>query len=79
MRFAVNKLDIISLNKLKNSNLLKIGSKILIPVKKNYSLIDQIIDKNIYKVKPNMLINIKALKPKKFKMLLILYGLLKEK
>ena len=54
LRFAVNKLDIIRLNKLKNSNLLKIGSKILIPVKKNYSLIDQIIDKNIYKVKPNV-------------------------
>jgi LysM repeat protein len=54
LRFAVNKLDIIRLNKLKNSNLLKIGSKILIPVKKNYSLIDQIIDKNIYKIKPNV-------------------------
>ena len=54
MRFAVNKLDIISLNKLKNSNLLKVGSKILIPVKKNYSLIDQIIDKKIYNVKPNI-------------------------
>ena len=54
LRFAVSKLDIISLNKLKNSNLLKIGSKILIPSKKNYSIIDQIIDKKIYKVKPNV-------------------------
>ena len=54
LRFAVNKLDIINLNKLKNSNLLKVGSKILIPVKKNYSLIDQIIDKKIYNVKPNL-------------------------
>ncbi|MDC0457625.1 M23 family metallopeptidase [Alphaproteobacteria bacterium] len=54
LKFAVNKLDIISLNKLKNSNLLKVGSKILIPVKKNYSLIDQIIDKKIYNVKPNV-------------------------
>ena len=54
IRFAVSKLDIISLNKLKNKNLLDVGSKILIPVKKNYSLIDQIIDKKIYKVKPNV-------------------------
>ena len=54
LRFAVSKLDIISLNKLKNSNLLKIGSKILIPSKKNYSIIDQIIDKKIYNVKPNV-------------------------
>ena len=54
LRFAVSKLDIISLNKLKNSNLLKIGRKILIPSKKNYSIIDQIIDKKIYKIKPNV-------------------------
>ena len=54
LRFAVSKLDIMSLNKLKNSNLLKIGSKILIPSKKNYSIIDQIIDKKIYNVKPNV-------------------------
>lgn len=54
IRFAVSKLDIISLNKLKNKNLLDVGSKILIPVKKNYSLIDEIIDKKIYKVKPNV-------------------------
>jgi murein DD-endopeptidase MepM/ murein hydrolase activator NlpD len=54
LRFAVSKLDIMSLNKLKNSNLLKIGSKILIPSKKNYSITDQIIDKKIYKVKPNV-------------------------
>ena len=53
-RFAVNKSDIISLNKLKNNNLLEVGSKILIPVKKNYSLIDQIIDKKIYNVKPEV-------------------------
>ena len=54
LKFAVNKLDIISLNKIKNSNLLEVGSKILIPVKKNYSLIDQIIDKKIYNVRPNI-------------------------
>ena len=53
IRFAVNKSDIISLNKLKNTKLLEVGSKILIPVQKNYSVIDQIIDKKIYKVKPN--------------------------
>jgi murein DD-endopeptidase MepM/ murein hydrolase activator NlpD len=54
LRFAVNKLDIISLNKLKNKKLLEDGSRILIPAKKNYSVIDQIIDKKIYNVKPNI-------------------------
>ena len=53
-RFAVNKLDVISLNKLKNSNSLEVGSRILIPGRKNYSIIDQIINKNIYNVKPNI-------------------------
>ena len=53
LRFAVNKLDVISLNKLKQNHILKVGNKILIPVKRNYSLIDQIIDKKIYKVKPS--------------------------
>jgi lipoprotein NlpD len=52
LRFAVNKLDVISLNKLKKNHILKVGNKILIPVKRNYSLIDQIIDKKIYNVKP---------------------------
>ena len=53
LRFAVNKLDVISLNKLKQNHILKVGNKILIPVKRNYSLIDQIIDKKIYNVKPS--------------------------
>ena len=53
-RFAVNKLDIINLNKLKNNHPLKVGSKILIPANKNYSVIDQIIDKKIYNIKPNI-------------------------
>jgi len=53
LRFAVNKLDVINLNKFKQNHILKVGNKILIPVKRNYSLIDQIIDKKIYNVKPS--------------------------
>ena len=52
LRFAVSRLDIINLNKLKNIKILEVGSKILIPVKKNYSIIDQIIDQKIYNIKP---------------------------
>jgi lipoprotein NlpD len=52
LRFAVKKSDIISLNKLKNSNFLKVGSKILIPVKKNYSIIDKILDQKVYNTLP---------------------------
>ena len=38
LRFAVNKLDVINLNKFKQNHILKVGNKILIPVKRNYSL-----------------------------------------
>ncbi|MDC1023016.1 M23 family metallopeptidase [Alphaproteobacteria bacterium] len=54
LRFAVNKLDIIKLNQFKNRTVLEIGSKILIPVKRSYSIIDQIIDQKIYNTKPSI-------------------------
>ena len=47
-KFAVNKSEIINLNKLKKPYTLVVGNKILIPRIKNYSIIDQIVDKKIY-------------------------------
>ena len=47
-KFAVNKSEIINLNKLNKPYTLVAGNKILIPKIKNYSIIDQIIDKKIY-------------------------------
>ena len=49
IQFAVDQLDIIGLNKLNKPFNLKIGSKILIPAKKHYTIIDQILEKKIYK------------------------------
>ena len=47
-KFAVNKSEIINLNKLKKPYTLVVGNKILIPKIRNYSIIDQIVDKKIY-------------------------------
>ena len=46
--FAVDKSEIINLNKLKKPYKLVVGNKILIPKIRNYSIIDQIVDKKIY-------------------------------
>ena len=49
IQYAVDQLDIINLNRLKKPFHLIIGNKIIIPSKKNYSIIDQIIERKIYK------------------------------
>ena len=49
IQYAVNKSDIINLNKLKKPFNLVIDNKIFIPPKKNYSVIDKILEQKIYK------------------------------
>ena len=51
IKFAVNKLDIIKLNKLKKPYNLITGNKILIPKIKDYSVVDLIINEKVYKSK----------------------------
>ena len=50
-RFAVKKSEIIKLNKLKTPFNLVVGNKILIPLLKDISVVDLIIDKKIYNIK----------------------------
>ena len=50
---AINEVSLFRQSRQTASLRLKVGNKILIPVKRNYSLIDQIIDKKIYNVKPS--------------------------
>lgn len=54
LRFAVNKDDIVNLNKLREPYELIVGNKILIPKNKDYSVVDLIIDKNIYNEDPKI-------------------------
>ena len=49
IQYAVNQSDIIKLNNLKKPFNLMVDSKIFIPPQKNYSVIDKILEKNIYK------------------------------
>ena len=49
IQYAVNQSDIINLNKLKKPFNLVIDNKIFIPPKKNYSVIDEILEQKIYK------------------------------
>ena len=49
IQFAVNKPDIITVNKLRKPYKLIAGNKIKIPRKKNYSIIDEILNKNDHK------------------------------
>ena len=57
-KFAVNKSEIINLNKLKKPYTLVVGNKILLPKIRNYSIIDQILDKKIYNSKSNKILKI---------------------
>ncbi|MAI74650.1 MAG: hypothetical protein CMN46_00610 [SAR116 cluster bacterium] len=71
LKFAVNKSDIIRINKLSKPYQLKVGNKILIPQTKDFSVVDLIIDKKIYKSEPkisnkNRIINAKSLNSPKF-------------
>ena len=50
-RFAVKKLEIIRLNNLKNHLELKVGNKILIPLVKDFSIVDLIINEKVYENK----------------------------
>ena len=49
LKFAVKKSDIIKINKLLKPYKLSVGDKILIPFNKDYSVVDLIINKKIYK------------------------------
>ena len=49
IRFAINKQDIIKINKLKKPYRLIAGNKILIPKIKDFSVVDLIINENVYK------------------------------
>jgi lipoprotein NlpD len=60
LKFAVNKLDIINLNKLSKPYKLKVGNKILIPEKKDYSVVDLIIDRKVYNKEPKVIKNYKS-------------------
>ena len=66
IQYAVNKSDIINLNKLNKPYNLVVGNKILIPITKKYSIIDQIIEKKIYKkiknYTENINLNLKSIK-----------------
>ena len=53
VQYAVDELDIINLNKLKKPYNLAIDNKILIPVKKNYSVIDKILEKKLHNTDKN--------------------------
>ena len=71
LKFAVNKSDIIRINKLSKPYQLKVGNKILIPQTKDFSVVDLIIDKKIYKSEPkisnkNRIINAKSLNSPNF-------------
>ena len=71
LKFAVNKSDIIRINKLSKPYQLTVGNKILIPQTKDFSVVDLIIDKKIYKSEPkisnkNRIINAKSLNSPKF-------------
>ena len=71
LKFAVNKSDIIRINKLSKPYQLKVGNKIFIPQTKDFSVVDLIIDKKIYKSEPkisnkNRIINAKSLNSPKF-------------
>ena len=58
IQYAVDQLDIINLNKLKKPFNLLVGRKILIPIKKNYSVIDQILEQKIFKKDKNYTKNV---------------------
>ena len=71
LKFAVNKSDIIRINKLSKPYQLKVGNKILIPQRKDFSVVDLIIDQKIYKSEPkisnkNRIINAKSLNSPNF-------------
>ena len=71
LKFAVNKSDIIRINKLSKPYQLKVGNKILIPQRKDFSVVDLLIDQKIYKSEPkisnkNRIINAKSLNSPNF-------------